>query len=370
MTTPSLDEVQSLAARCIDTADPEVDAGFKLNFGIRPADFIALNEKEQAHHLYWLEAKRFYDGDLVLVRNGVNPQIRFAVGRVEGADRPRERVQVRLLHVLRGWGMDGRHRPDERMIQALHSGLGNYAEFKRGDAMKIPEEEMPSIVQKSASQLAAMLFAQHVPVHPEPGTAVGSNSGIRVKLNPVTEDGRDEFEVEITSGYRAGNVLCHGQSETPLRFPSADQAAQWLSEIGYTLDGPRDWANVMRTTELTGLAFDWAVATATGRIVSGVFAHSDAYGKGQDEYELKCPGPFSPSRWKSTLERVEAKEGVTVDVLLKKTFGETVEVPTWVLRLHTEQLEINARIAAAREARANKPAPVELGQDDSASPSP
>jgi hypothetical protein len=100
----------------------------------------------------------FADGDLVLARNGLNPQIRFAIGVIDGDDQ-KSVVQVRLLHVLRDWGNDGHCRPDERLVQAIHSGLGQYAQFKRGDAVKISREEYMVALQQPASALAARLFS-------------------------------------------------------------------------------------------------------------------------------------------------------------------------------------------------------------------
>lgn len=61
------------------------------------------------------------------------------------------------------------------------------------------------------------------------------NSGISVKLKPVIDKGAVHYEVEILSGYRAGKVLCHGLSNDPVRWSSAEEACTWLRETGYTL---------------------------------------------------------------------------------------------------------------------------------------
>ena len=72
------------------------------------------------------------------------------------------------------------------------------------------------------------------PVLPE------GNSGIKVQIKQVQAQRVAKFEVEILSGYRTGNLLCHGQSSHPLRWSSADEARQWLTDTGYTvIDGHR-----------------------------------------------------------------------------------------------------------------------------------
>ncbi|ART57080.1 hypothetical protein CBP36_19425 (plasmid) [Acidovorax carolinensis] len=48
---------------------------------------------------------------------------------------------------------------DERLVQAIHSGLGLYAQFKRGDSVKISREEYMVALQQPASALAARLFS-------------------------------------------------------------------------------------------------------------------------------------------------------------------------------------------------------------------
>lgn len=111
--------------------------------------------------------------------------------------------------------------------------------------------------------------------------------------------------------------------------------------------------SVVRTSELKGLEFDWAVAVASGRIVSGEFVYRDFHGTGLHEYSIKAPSSFTPSRTKSTLERVEEKAGVPVQVLLADKFGDTVEVPRWVVNLQAKQVAIDERrellVCQARE---------------------
>lgn len=124
----------------------------------------------------------FADGDLVLARNGLNPQIRFAIGVIADDGGRKPLVQMRLLHVLRAWGNDGHGRPDERLVQAIHSGLGLYAEFKRGDAVKISREEYEAALQQPASALAARLFStqEHPSLIEKQATAVAAKA-IRAK---------------------------------------------------------------------------------------------------------------------------------------------------------------------------------------------
>lgn len=105
-------------------------------------------------------ARQFDDGDLVLARNGLNPQIRFAIGKIEGNDVPGDKVVLRLLHVLRAWGNDGHGRPDAELIQAIYSGLGNYAEFRRDDVMRLSGDESLLFCRKLLSELAAQHFSQ------------------------------------------------------------------------------------------------------------------------------------------------------------------------------------------------------------------
>ena len=103
-------------------------------------------------------AHRFFDGDLVLARNGLNPQIKFAIGKIDGSDMPGDKVQLRLLYVLRAWGHDGHGRPDDTLIQAIYSGLGNYADFRRGDVRKISDKMASIHRQMTASELASLFM--------------------------------------------------------------------------------------------------------------------------------------------------------------------------------------------------------------------
>ncbi len=105
---------------------------------------------------------RFADGDILLARHSLNPQIRFAIGTVEGNDKKADKVQLRLLHVLRAWGNDGHQRPDARFVQAANAGLGNYSEFQRADVMKLSEEDFIAALPLSASELAAKFFPSPV----------------------------------------------------------------------------------------------------------------------------------------------------------------------------------------------------------------
>lgn len=163
--------------------------------------------------------ERFVDGDLVLVRNGLNPQIRFAIGRIDGNDMPGDKVQLRLLHVLRAWGHGGCGRPDDRLIQAIHSGLGNYAEFRRGDAMKISAEVVAPALQMTASELAAQLFSQReVSKYAEDAGLPAIASNVRVRLldglvvaGVVTghgqKDGMPTFDFEYDHRTPEGQIL-------------------------------------------------------------------------------------------------------------------------------------------------------------------
>jgi len=121
---------------------------------------VSLNARKLSNYTEQANVARFVDGDLVLARNGLNPQIRFAIGKIEGNDKPKGKVTLRLLHVLRAWSNDGHGRPDERLVQANHSGLGNYAEFLRSDVTTLSNEEVPLVLQMSASELEAQLSAQ------------------------------------------------------------------------------------------------------------------------------------------------------------------------------------------------------------------
>lgn len=107
----------------------------------------------------------------------------------------------------------------------------------------------------------------------------------------------------------------------------------------------------LRTSELKGLAFDWAVAAATGRPISGVFEYRHADGPGLHEFSIKAPNPFTPSRNPGTLKRVEAKAGMSAQALLHAKFGDVVQVPPWVMKLHAEQLAIDAQVEVERERR-------------------
>lgn len=110
-------------------------------------------------------------------------------------------------------------------------------------------------------------------------------------------------------------------------------------------DGLRDSeSGVLRTAELKGIAFDWAVAAAMGRPISGVFEYRNANGPGLHEFSIKAPNVFTPSRSPGTLQRVEAKVGMSAQALLHAKFGDTVQVPPWVMKVHAEQLAIDAQL--------------------------
>lgn len=43
------------------------------------------------------------------------------------------------------------------------------------------------------------------------------------------------YKVQITSGYRAGNFLCHGYTDFPIVWTDKDKMIHWLTETGFTV---------------------------------------------------------------------------------------------------------------------------------------
>lgn len=134
----------------IRSSDAELFDSMKENYPMAAKLLIVLISDKK---------KELLDGDFVLARNGLNPQIKFAIGLVEGhAYTASGNVQLRLVHVQRRWGFDGHNRPDEKMIQSIYSGLGYYAGFQRDDVFKIQPEEIAKILLMKESEVS-ILFA-------------------------------------------------------------------------------------------------------------------------------------------------------------------------------------------------------------------
>lgn len=127
------------------------------------AEVVKMAESEVAkvlpspNDLTLSKLSKFGDGELLLARNGLNPQIKFAIGKIEGNDLPGNKLQLRLLHVWADWGHDGRGRAPNRFVQQEYAGFGNYAEFPRVDAMKLSKEDFAIALKESSSELDARI---------------------------------------------------------------------------------------------------------------------------------------------------------------------------------------------------------------------
>ena len=81
-----------------------------------------------------------------------------------------------------------------------------------------------------------MYAEQHHGYSPSAAKAATSHSGVRVKIKPVKGASIPHYQAEIVSGYRAGKLLCYGQSKTALSWLKEDDARQWLTDTGYTIE--------------------------------------------------------------------------------------------------------------------------------------
>ena len=43
------------------------------------------------------------------------------------------------------------------------------------------------------------------------------------------------YKVQITSGYRAGNYLCHGYTDLPIVWTDKEPMTHWLTDTGFTV---------------------------------------------------------------------------------------------------------------------------------------
>ena len=121
-----------------------------------------------------LKQKQIGVSDLVLAADSLNPQIKVAIGTFEGTSGG-EWVQLRLLHVLRGWGNDGHGRPDDTLVQAVYAGLGNYSDFNVQSIQKITAGDVAELVKETASALLARLNRQPLVENGLPVTWAGSD---------------------------------------------------------------------------------------------------------------------------------------------------------------------------------------------------
>lgn len=207
----------------------------------------------------------------------------------------------------------------------------------------------------------------------------GGNVAILVKAWPTIVVGEIEHFHKLQSGeafetleggkYAASVVKAHEVASKG----TAGHLQMRAPDACYTdaiSKGAAPASQKLATAELTGLAFDWAVATAIGRVVSGSFVYRDFNGNGLHEYSIKAPAAvFSPWRDRRTLERIEEQAGVPAAELLRQKFGPSVAVPMWVIELHNEQLEIDGRVSALQQRRVeNEEAKTQVRDDSSPSP--
>lgn len=88
---------------------------------------------------------------------------------------------------------DGHGRPDERLVQANHSGLGNYAEFLRSDVTTLSNEGLPLVLQMSASELEAQLSAQREVTQAPEMQIFADESGRLVQVVETSKSATVEF---------------------------------------------------------------------------------------------------------------------------------------------------------------------------------
>ena len=64
-------------------------------------------------------------------------------------------------------------------------------------------------------------------------------SGVYVQIKPIETATGVRFQAEITSGYRAGKLICHAMTDIPVHWLNTEDAEHWLKETGYTVDCDR-----------------------------------------------------------------------------------------------------------------------------------
>lgn len=189
-------------------------------------DVVPVTPESRQSTLAVLKQKQIGVSDFVLATGSANPQIKAAIGTFEGTS-GKGMVQLRLLYVLREWGVDGRGRPDQAMVQANHSGLGRYSDFDVEGLIKIAPGDVPALTQTKAAELLAMV-----------GKADASQQSDRAPEGPSS--------AQLTSlSRRVADVANGSFSESALRDaekvlraqPATEQVVEGLVVIAKALRG-------------------------------------------------------------------------------------------------------------------------------------
>ena len=81
-------------------------------------------------------------------------------------------------------------------------------------------------------------------------------SGVYVKIKPIETEMGVRFLAEITSGYRAGKLICHAMTDNPVHWLNIEDAEHWLIETGYTVDSDRGNGQKYSDGEVVGVDSD------------------------------------------------------------------------------------------------------------------
>ena len=130
---------------------------------------------------------------------------------------------------------------EQQAAAAIES--GDPADAKRfAQACGMQPADFQAQLQERGAEQLALVVQTHLDA---------SNAGISVQLRSVKTEWGNQFEAEITSGYRAGKMICHNGSETPVRWPTSDEAKTWLKDTGYTVEANESRAVSLAETTLT-----------------------------------------------------------------------------------------------------------------------
>lgn len=173
-----------------------------------------------------LQQKQIGVSDLVMATGSQNPQIKLAIGTFEGTS-GKGLVQLRLLHVLRGWGDDGHGRPDDALVQAIHSGLGMYSDFDVEGLRKIDPNDVLALTKATASELLAMVGKPSPVVRGGPTPSPKSPAQLSVLARRVSDVAQGSFSESTLKD--AENVL--------RGLPATDRVVEGLVVIAKALNG-------------------------------------------------------------------------------------------------------------------------------------
>lgn len=205
-----LSDVRTLALQSV--GDPDAEQEFQKVLGLTPEAFQALDEQSQEKYLQQLKTPMPHDQVALVDKSPSEASFR--------GTRPPERNGVYPL-------ADGRFsRFLDGKWRVPHVDVHTAATQKRLDAFPSPQFRIKDHHR---------WFDKDVSTQENVAGSVESLAGVKVQIVPVKTERGNNFVAEIVSGYRAGNRICHSGGDTPVYWPSIQDAEEWLSDTGYTV---------------------------------------------------------------------------------------------------------------------------------------